>query len=175
MIRWLINLGMSNYYQKLREKVGSELIFMPSVAGIIRNERGEILLQNKGNGEKWSLPAGAIEIGEAPAQAVVREVWEETGLFVVPMRLLGVFGGKEYRYQYPNGHQVEYNIFMFECTIQSGKLNPVDDETAELHYFHPTTMPELALPYPKLLFTQADNKELYFQWNDCWLTQLSKE
>jgi 8-oxo-dGTP pyrophosphatase MutT (NUDIX family) len=166
-------MGMSEYYQKLREKVGNELIFMPSVAGIVRNTVGEILLQNKGNGEKWSLPAGAIELGEAPAEAVVREVWEETGLIVSPRKLLGVFGGKDYRYQYPNGHQVEYNIFMFECEIQSGELNPIDNETAELRYFHPDHMPELALPYPMHLFSQAGNAELYFQWDKEWLTRLS--
>lgn len=33
-------------------------------------------------GEYWSLPAGAIELGETPEEAVVREVWEETGLKV---------------------------------------------------------------------------------------------
>lgn len=165
---------MSNYYKILREKVGSDLIFMPCVAGIIQNELGETLLQNKGNGEKWSLPAGAIEIGEAPAQAIVREVWEETGLYVIPRKLLGVFGGREFRYEYPNGHQVEYNVFMFECVIHSGELSPKDDETVELKYFDPMKMPELALPYPKHLFTQTNNNELYFQWNDTWLKELSK-
>ncbi|GAE37496.1 NUDIX hydrolase [Halalkalibacter akibai] len=168
-------MGMSDYYKKLREKVGDELIFMPSVAGIVRNDLGEILLQNKGNGEKWSLPAGAIELGEAPAEAVVREVWEETGLYVVPIKLLGVFGGKDYRYQYPNGHQVEYNIFMFECVIQSEELSPVDNETAELQYFSPSNMPELALPYPTDLFLHNENNELYFQWNEQWLKNLSQK
>jgi mutator protein MutT len=166
-------MGMSDYYKKLREKVGNGLIFMPSVAGIIRNDLGEILLQNKGNGEKWSLPAGAIELGEAPAEAVVREIWEETGLYVVPKKLLGVFGGKDFRYQYPNGHQVEYNVFMFDCVIQSGELSPVDNETAELQYFSPRDMPELALPYPKDLFLQKENNEHYFQWNEQWLKNLS--
>ncbi|MCY9545666.1 NUDIX domain-containing protein [Lysinibacillus xylanilyticus] len=162
-------MGISNFYQELRDKVGSELIFMPCVVGIIRNKRGEILLQNKGNGEKWSLPAGAIEIGEAPAQAVVREVLEETGLYVVPKRLTGVFGGQEFRYEYPNGHKVEYNVFMFECEIQSGELCPRDNETSDLQYFKPDNMPELALPYPKHIFTQTDNNEVYFQWNNTWL------
>lgn len=167
-------MGMSDYYKKLREKVGKELIFMPSVAGIVRNDLGEILLQNKGNGEKWSLPAGAIELGEAPAEAVVREVWEETGLFVVPKKLLGVFGGEDFRYEYPNGHQVEYNIFMFDCIIESGELSPIDNETVELQYFNPSNMPELALPYPKDVFLLNGNSELYFQWNEQWLKNLAK-
>jgi 8-oxo-dGTP pyrophosphatase MutT (NUDIX family) len=155
-------MGMSTYYKNLREKVGNELIFMPSVAGIIRNELGEILFQNKGDGEKWSLPAGAIEPGESPAIALVREVWEETGLHVVPTELVGVFGGKDFRYKYPNGHQVEYNVFMFECEVQDGVLNPIDLETAELRYFQPAHMPELALPYPRELFLYKNQKSTYF-------------
>lgn len=155
---------MSDYYKKLREKVGNELIFMPSVAAIVRNKAGDILFQNKGNGEKWSLPAGAIEPGEAPAESVVREVWEETGLHVVPKKLLGVFGGKDFRYQYPNGHKVEYNVFLFECDVKGGDLNPIDSETVELRYFEAEQMPELALPYPKSLFLQKNHGETYFQW-----------
>lgn len=167
-------MGMSEYYKKLREKVGNELIIMPSVAGGVRNDLGEILLQNKVNSEKWSLPAGAIELGEAPAKAVVREVWEETGLYVVPKKLVGVFGGKDFRYQYPNGHQVEYNDFMFDCVIQSGEISPIDNETVELQYFSPRNMPELALPYPKDLFLNSINSKLYFQWNEQWLNNPSQ-
>ncbi|CAM4039035.1 NUDIX hydrolase [Mesobacillus thioparans] len=162
-------MGMSKYYQELRRKVGSELIFMPSVAGIIRNESGEILFQNKGNGEKWSLPAGAIEPGEAPAEAVVREVWEETGLHVVPGKLLGVFGGKEFRYQYPNGHKVEYVVFVFDCKVRGGDLNPTDSETAELRYISPENRPELALPYPESIFTETGSGKTEFQWDKEWV------
>lgn len=163
---------MSNYYKRLREKVGNELIFMPSVAAIVRNDSGEILFQNKRNGEKWSLPAGAIEPGEVPAQAVIREVWEETGLTVVPKKLLGVFGGEEFRYKYPNGDQVEYIIFVFECMIYQGRLGPVDDETVELRYFDASDMPGLALPYPKSLFVQGMTADLSFQWDDNWLENI---
>lgn len=164
-------MAMSDYYEKLRDKLGSDLIFMPCVAGIVRNESGEILFQNKGNGENWSLPAGAIEPGEAPAEAVIREVWEETGLYVAPKRLIGVFGGKEFRYQYPNGHKVEYNVFLFECEVQSGELNPIDNETFELRYFSLNELPKLALPYPKSVF-ELTSDEIFFQWNDGWLKKL---
>ncbi len=64
-------MPMSIYYKRLREKLGSELIFMPSIAAVIKNEQGEILFQYPG-GEHWSLPAGAIEPGETPEEAVVR-------------------------------------------------------------------------------------------------------
>ena len=165
-------MGMSGYYKNLRDKIGSELIFIPSVAAIIHNDLGEVLLQNKGNGEKWSLPAGAIELGEAPAEAIVREVKEETGLEVVPNKILGVYGGKDFRYQYPNGHQVEYNVVIFDCVIQSGELCPIDDETTELRYFSPDTMPELALPYPKYVFLKTDGEKVDFQWNEQWLSSL---
>lgn len=74
-------MSMSLYYKKIREQLGHELIFVPSVAAVIKNGQGDILFQYPG-GEYWSLPAGAIELGETPEEAVVREVWEETGLKV---------------------------------------------------------------------------------------------
>jgi mutator protein MutT len=165
-------MGMSNYYKNIRNSFGAELIFMPSAAGIVRNEAGEILFQNKGNGEKWSLPAGAIELGEAPAEAVVREVWEETGLYVKAVNLLGVFGGKDFRYEYPNGHKVEYVVFVFDCQVQGGDLNPIDNETTELRFFSVDHMPELALPYPKSIFIESDRGKTVFQWDDEWVKRL---
>ena len=44
-------------------------------------------------GEYWSLPAGAIEPGETPEEAVIREVWEETGL-KVRVKTKGYLEGK---------------------------------------------------------------------------------
>lgn len=101
-------MGMSDYYKNLREKIGNELIFMPGVAGVIRNEQGEILFCRKHNQINWGLIAGAIELGETPAQAMVREAWEETGLIIEPEKVIGIYGGEEQRFTYSNGHQVEY-------------------------------------------------------------------
>ena len=60
--------------------------------------RGVSLLQRRNDDGSWSLPAGAIDPGEGPAQAVVREAYEETGLHVVPEKVAGVFGGEGFRH-----------------------------------------------------------------------------
>src|SRR5690606_2064507 len=115
-------MGMSEYYINLREKIGNQLIFMPCVAGIIRNDQGEILFGRKHNEQNWGLIAGAIELGETPAQAMTREAFEETGLHIDPLRIIGVYGGEEQRFTYQNGHQVEYVSIIFECKIIAGQL-----------------------------------------------------
>ena len=56
-------------------------------------EDGRILLLNQdtpGTGRSWSLPGGKLEDGESLADALVREMKEETGLDVEPGRLLYV-------------------------------------------------------------------------------------
>lgn len=144
---------MSDYYRQLRQKVGTERIFSPSVAAIIRDRDGKILFQRPDPAsDTWSLPAGAIELGETPSQAIIREVYEETGIHVTPTSLIGAFGGEQFRYTYPDGNRVEYVVFVFECRIDSGELQPIDGESFALRFFTEGDVPRLALPYPKAMF-----------------------
>ncbi|PFT97353.1 NUDIX domain-containing protein [Bacillus thuringiensis] len=131
-------MSMSLYYKKIREQLGHELILIPSVAAVIKNEQGKILFQYPG--------------GETPEEAVVREVWEETGLKVQVKKQKGVFGGERFRHIYPNGNQVEYIVVVFECEITSGKLKSIDGESLKLQYFSFSEKPTLALPYPDNIF-----------------------
>ena len=147
-------MGSSNYIKALRSKIGSSILMIPSVAAVILDSSNRILLQEK-SGEAWSLPAGMIEPGESPNEAVVREVKEETGLFVTPNKVLGVFGGEGFRYVYPNGDQVEYTIILMNCSINADTGQITDPETKSLQYYEKKSMPKLALPYPKeVLFNE---------------------
>jgi ADP-ribose pyrophosphatase YjhB (NUDIX family) len=141
---------MSPYYRKLREKIGNDLLLTPGVAAVIHNSEGRLLLQEKAGGT-WSLPAGAIEPGESPSDAVRREVREETGLIVEPSEILGVLGGPDFRYVYANGHAVEYTIVLYQCSVTGDTGRIEDTETVSLEYFSKESAPDLALPYPKSL------------------------
>ncbi|NUU79777.1 NUDIX domain-containing protein [Paenibacillus xylanilyticus] len=155
-------MGMSDYYKNLRQKIGNELIFMPGVAAIIRNEQGEILFGRKHNESTWGLIAGAIEIGETPAQAVVREAFEETGLFIVPDKIIGVYGGEDQRFTYHNGHQVEYLTIVFECSIQSGQLRSNNEEMKDLQFFSVYKLPVITNHYPDYIFSSNQEERAHF-------------
>lgn len=145
-------MPISQYLKNLREKIGTGILQIPSVAAIIRDESGSILLVRNADGNVWGLPAGAIDLGEGPEEAVVREVFEETGLTVLPESIVGVFGGENFRYVYPNGDRVEYFVVVYKCKILDGELSAIDGEIADFQFFKVEEMLGLALPYPKSIF-----------------------
>jgi 8-oxo-dGTP pyrophosphatase MutT (NUDIX family) len=123
-------MAMSPHVRRLRAVLGSELLVLPSVTGIIYDERDRILLVRQTDGGVWSAPGGSVEPDETPADAVVREVWEETGLYATPVRLLGVYGGPSCVVSYPNGDRTAYVMTVFECEVRGGSLRPESDETS---------------------------------------------
>jgi 8-oxo-dGTP pyrophosphatase MutT (NUDIX family) len=127
---------MSDYIRRLREKIGNDFLFMPSVAAFIRDDDGRILLVQHVEG-RWQLPGGAVEPGERPAAAMQRECLEEAGITVEPIRIAGVFGGPEYRITYANGDETGWVVTVFEARIAVGEPSPSDDETQAVGSFRP--------------------------------------
>jgi mutator protein MutT len=148
----------------MRQKIGHALLQMPCVSAVIRNDRG-ILLQRRADDGGWDLPGGAIDPGESPAQALVREAREETGLVVRPVEVLGILGSM--RHVYPNGDEVDVVVTVFLCETLGGELRSLDGEAADLRYFQVSEMPDLMTDYPPGLFTRAGRT--YFHWREEWL------
>ncbi len=136
-------MPIPHHIAHLREYVGHATLLTPATAAIIRDQAGWVLLIRRGDGRGWSLPGGIMEPGERVVDCLVREVWEETGLEVEPMRLVGVYSDPAYMLvTYPNGDQAHFVSATFECRVVGGQLAPDGDESLEVAFFSPNALPE---------------------------------
>ena len=127
----------------LRERVGQITLLTPAAAAIIRDERGWVLLIRRGDGRGWSLPGGIMEPGERIVDCVVREAWEETGLQVEPVRLVGLYTDPAVMHiTFPNGDQAHLVSATFECRVVDGTLRADGEESLEVAYFSPDSLPD---------------------------------
>jgi 8-oxo-dGTP diphosphatase len=140
---------ISDYLRGLREKIGHDLVLMPGAVAVVQNKEGQILLQRRSDTGAWELPGGALDPGEEPAEAVIREVLEETGIRVIPDRIVGIY--TEPPLTYPNGDVVSYVITLFACHPTEDAAQTPDDETLEVRYFStsalPSTLSQWHYPY----------------------------
>jgi ADP-ribose pyrophosphatase YjhB (NUDIX family) len=114
----------------------------PSVAAIIPNDDGHVLLQRRSDNGLWGLPGGGVEIGESVSTAIVREVQEETGLTVMIERLVGVYSDPRFQVvRYADGNVVHYINTLFVCRIVGGTLQTCE-ESLDLQFFDPANLPE---------------------------------
>ncbi|MFG1702435.1 NUDIX domain-containing protein [Nonomuraea sp. M3C6] len=132
---------MSPFLARLRDKVGSELLMLPSASGFVFDEAGRVLMARHGDVGLWAAPGGGIDPDERPEDAVVRELREELGIEIEVRGLIGVYGGPEFRTLYPNGHQVGYVIAVYGCAIVSGDPEPDGVEINDFRW-----VPEQELP-----------------------------
>ena len=133
----------SPYVEHLRACVGHGLLLLPGVAAVVRDGEGRVLVQLREGEAEWGLPGGAIDPGETPAEAIAREVREESGLEVRVERIIGAFGGAAYRARYPNGDETEYVTIVFACAVTGGRLREQEGESAALRWMRPDELPPL--------------------------------
>ena len=102
-------------------------------AAAILDARGRLLLIKENYGRRrYSLPGGAIEDGETPEKACLREVREETGVGAHIDHQIGL-------YQLLGG----WEVYLFACSIVEGApAVPDGDEISEVGWFDPSAIPE---------------------------------
>jgi 8-oxo-dGTP pyrophosphatase MutT (NUDIX family) len=138
---------MSDYVRGLREKIGHELLLMPTVAARIRDDEGRFLLVRHVEG-RWQLPGGAIDPGERPEDALARECREEASVDVDVQAIVGAFGGPDYWVTYENGDKTSFVTVVYDARIVRGELRPGDDEIQEIGWFTREEIDELEMARP---------------------------
>jgi 8-oxo-dGTP pyrophosphatase MutT (NUDIX family) len=129
-------VAISPHIARLRAFVGHDMLVLPSVSLLISDPAGRVLLcKPAGHTDGWHDIGGAIDPGESPAEAAVREAREELGVEVRLGRLLGAFGGPDHVVTYPNEDVVAYVTVCYEAFITSGDPEPDGEELAEIGWF----------------------------------------
>jgi len=72
-------VAVPEHVQRLRSSVGHDLLLLPSVSVLILDGTRLLLVRHAGLGAQWGVVGGAVEVGESPAEAAVREAAEEIG------------------------------------------------------------------------------------------------
>jgi 8-oxo-dGTP pyrophosphatase MutT (NUDIX family) len=91
----------------------------------------------------WALPGGYVDVGNSPAEAAVRETWEEAGLRVRAVRLAGVFDPRLRPEAPPHLFHIHKLVFAGEL-VDPGAAPSPGPEVIEAA-FHPVdALPELS-------------------------------
>ena len=118
------------------------MLWLSTAAGAVFDTDGRLLLGRRSDTGNWALPGGIIDPGEEPADAAVREIFEETGVIAVPERLVSVSVAPPTTYR--NGDQVQYLDHTFRCRAAGGEAQVNDSESVEVGWFPLGALPPLS-------------------------------
>lgn len=110
------------------------------VRGVIFKDEQLLLVQEKSE-QRWSLPGGFCDIGLSPAENVVKEIKEESGYDVKPLRLLAVLDREKHNHP-PSAYH--YYLIFIQCEIVGG--SPIAGlETSHVQFFPKNQLPTLSI------------------------------
>lgn len=120
-----------------------------AVTVFVQDDQGRVLLIRRSDNGLWALPGGAQDVGESTAQAATREVQEETGLNVKPIKISGIYSDPAHVIAYDNGEvRQEFSICLRARTI-SGRIR-TSNESTEVRWVEPAAIDDLPI-HPSML------------------------
>ena len=128
--------------ETVRARIGkAPFIAVGSIAVVVDSD-SRILMGHRTDDGSWDFPGGYSNLGENAAYTCMREAFEETGLHVLPERLMGVFAPSQ-MWVYPNGDQIYSAASLFRCRVVGGTLQADQTETAQVAWFTPAQVAAL--------------------------------
>ena len=110
------------------------------IRGLVISDENKILMVKESVDSKWSLPGGWGDIGYSPKETIIKEFKEETGLDIIPEKLLAVFDKK--MHAHPPQPFYVYKM-VFHCKIISAEVIKGFD-VSDVQYFNIEDLPQLS-------------------------------
>jgi ADP-ribose pyrophosphatase YjhB (NUDIX family) len=109
---------------------------VPAASAVVTDEQGRILLHRRSDNDRWSLPGGAMELGESIAGCAVRETLEETGFEVEVTGIVGTYSNPGHVFAYDDGEVRQEFSVCFAARVVGGAPR-VSEESTEVAWFRP--------------------------------------
>ncbi|ROP37951.1 NUDIX hydrolase [Saccharothrix texasensis] len=113
-----------------------------AVSAIVQDPTGRLLMIRRTDNDKYAIPGGGQDVGETLAQAVVREVEEETGIHVEVTGLVGLYSNPNHVIAYDDGEVRQEFSICFRAQPIGGELR-TSSESKEVHWVEPHRLPDL--------------------------------
>ncbi|CDQ41208.1 MULTISPECIES: NUDIX hydrolase [Virgibacillus] len=110
------------------------------VRGVVFKDNTILMVREKMD-DKWSLPGGFCEVGLSPSENIAKEINEESGYHVVPIKLLSLLDTNKHEHPPQPFHY--YKIFI-QCEIVGGSQQ-IGIETNDIAFFSENHLPNLSL------------------------------
>jgi 8-oxo-dGTP pyrophosphatase MutT (NUDIX family) len=114
----------------------------PTIPQAVVLQQQQVLLVKRDNPALWELPGGGMLPGESPEQTVVREVWEESGIAVEIVQLLGWYERTGFR---------AHRSPVYVCRPTGGVLRAHADEAITVRYFSLHALPRGLFPWFRVI------------------------
>jgi ADP-ribose pyrophosphatase YjhB (NUDIX family) len=107
-----------------------------AVGAVVGNDSGQILLVQRSDSGVWLYPTGWADVGYSPSEVVVKEVYEETGIEVEPVRLVAVLDGLRLGFT-----RIPLYSLVFHCRVVGGALEAHPLECKDVGWFAEDALP----------------------------------
>jgi ADP-ribose pyrophosphatase YjhB (NUDIX family) len=118
---------------------------VPSVNVVVTNDDGHMLMICRTDNDNWSLPGGAIDLGESLIDAAVRETKEETGVDTEITGLVGIYTNPRHVIEYTSDGEVRQEFSIVLTARPTGGATTPSNESSQVVWVAADKVPDLRM------------------------------
>lgn len=149
----LSNVAIEQVIQLFPDEIGYRTPKVDIRAIVFRGNDELLMVQEKIDNNRWTVPGGWGDIGYTPFEVAEKEVWEETGLKVKATQLLAVFDKKMHPHPYQPWYVYKFFIL---CEVTGGEMVAQTNETSGIEWIPRKELSNLSLSTDRATFSQLE-------------------